>query len=130
MNAGDLLEPREYAVTRAALVAYAAAGGDHNPIHQDEQVALAVGLPGVIAHGMFTMALMARAVADWTDGADVLEMGCKFTNAVVVPAGDDGVVVRVAGTVKSAGDGRVTLALEVTCGGQKVLGMPKAVVRA
>ena len=130
MIAGDVLEPREYAVTRAALVAYAQAGGDHNPIHQDEQVALAVGLPGVIAHGMFTMALMARAVADWTDGADVLEIGCKFTNPVVVPAGDEGVVVRVAGTVKAVDDGRATLALEVTCGGQKVLGMPKAVVRA
>ena len=108
---------------------YAEASGDHNPIHQDEQVATSVGLPGVIAHGMYTLALAARAVADWTGGAEVVDLGCKFTNPVVVPA-DGGATVVVAGTVKSVDDGLVTLALEVTCEGQKVLGMPKAVVRA
>ena len=126
---GEALEPRTYAVTRADLVRYAAASGDDNPIHQDEQVAASVGLPGVIAHGMYTLALAARAVAEWTDGAEVVELGCKFTNPVVVPA-DGGAEVTVAGTVKSVDDGLVTLALEVTCAGQKVLGMPKAVVRA
>ena len=126
---GEALEPRTYAVTRADLVRYAAASGDDNPIHQDEQVAASVGLPGVIAHGMYTLALAARAVAEWTDGAEVVELGCKFTNPVVVPA-DGGADVTVAGTVKSVDDGLVTLALEVTCAGQKVLGMPKAVVRA
>ena len=79
---------------------------------------------------MFTMALAARAVADWTAGAEVVELGCKFTNPVVVPDDDEGVEVVVAGTVKSVDDGLATIALEVTCGGQKVLGMPKAVVRA
>ena len=64
------LEPRTYTVTRADLVAYAEASGDHNPIHQDEEVARSVGLPGVIAHGMYTMALAARAVADWFPGAE------------------------------------------------------------
>lgn len=129
MNTGDLLEPQQYLVTRADLVAYAQASGDHNPIHQDEEVARAVGLPGVIAHGMFTLALAARAVRTWTDGSEVLELGAKFTNPVVVPA--DGVAtVTVAGTVKEVANGRVTLSLEVTCDGQKVLGMPKAVVRA
>ena len=98
-------------------------------IHQDEQVALAVGLPGVIAHGMYTLALAARAVATWTGGAEVVELGSKFTQPVVVPA-DGPAVVRVAGTVKDVADGLATLALEVTCAGQKVLGMPKAVVRA
>lgn len=110
-------------------MAYALASGDHNPIHQDEAVALAVGLPGVIAHGMFTMALMARAVQEWTEGAEVLEIGGRFTAPVVVPAGD-GVVLTVAGTVKDVSEDRVTLALQVTCGEQKVLGMPRAVVRA
>ncbi len=129
MNAGDVLEPHEFTITRADLVAYAGASGDHNPIHQDEQVATSVGLPGVIAHGMYTMALAARAVADWTDGAEVVDLGCKFTNPVVVPA-DGGATVRIAGTVKSVDAGLATLALEVTCEGQKVLGMPKAVVRA
>jgi acyl dehydratase len=78
---------------------------------------------------MFTMALAARAVETWTDGAEVLELGCKFTKPVVVPS-DGGAEVRVAGTVKDVSDGRATLALEVTCGGEKVLGMPRAVVRA
>jgi acyl dehydratase len=129
LNPGDVLETQTYAVTRADLVRYAGASGDQNPIHQDESVARSVGLPGVIAHGMFTMALAARAVADWTDGATVVELGCKFTNPVVVPADGD-VTISVGGTVKSAEDGLVALALEVTCDGQKVLGMPKAVVRA
>lgn len=130
LEAGAVLAPQEYAVTRADLVRYAVASGDHNPIHQDEDVARAVGLPGVIAHGMYTMALVARAVAQWTGDAEVVELGCKFTQPVVVPAGEGGVVVRVAGSVRTVGEGRVGLALEVTCGGHKVLGMPKAVVRA
>ncbi len=129
LTPGDALETRTYAVTRADLVRYAAASGDQNPIHQDEAVATSVGLPGVIAHGMFTMALAARAVADWTDGAEVVELGCKFTSPVVVPAEGE-VVITIGGTVKSAEEGLVALALEVTCEGQKVLGMPKAVVRA
>ena len=129
MNPGDVLETRQFHVTREDLVRYAAASGDQNPIHQDEAVATSVGLPGVIAHGMFTLALVARAVADWTGGAQVVELGCKFTQPVVVPA-DGGADVVVAGTVKSVQDGLVTLALQVTSGGQKVLGMPKAVVRA
>lgn len=124
-----VFEPQSYAVRRDDLVAYALASGDDNPIHQDESMALSVGLPGVIAHGMFTMALVARAVSTWTDGAEVVELGCKFTNPVVVPAGDEGVTVEIGGTVKSVEDGLTTIALEVTCGGQKVLGMPKAVVR-
>ena len=115
-------------MTRADLVAYAAASGDQNPIHQDEAIAQLVGLPGVIAHGMFTMALAARAVATWTDDAEVVELGCKFTAPVVVPA-DGGATVLVAGVVKSIDDGRAMIALDVTCGGDKVLGAPKAVVR-
>ncbi|MEJ7796106.1 MAG: MaoC/PaaZ C-terminal domain-containing protein [Nocardioides sp.] len=129
LTPGDVLETQTYAVTRADLVRYAEASGDHNPIHQDESVAHSVGLPGVIAHGMYTMALVARAVATWTGSAKVVELGCKFTNPVVVPA-DGEVTITVGGTVKSAEDGLVALALEVTCEGHKVLGMPKAVVRA
>ncbi len=130
MNPGDALEPQTYAVRRSDLVRYAGASGDFNPIHWSDRVATEVGLPGVIAHGMYTMALAARAVATWTGGAEVVELGCKFTNPVVVPDDDTGVDVVVAGTVKSVEDGLTTIALEVTCGGTKVLGVPKAVVRA
>lgn len=129
MIAGETFDPIAYPLTRADLVAYAEASGDPNPIHQDEDVARSVGLPGVIAHGMLTLGLAGRAVATWTDGAEVVELGCKFTNPVVVPA-DGAVEVLVAGSVKKVEDGLATLALEVTCDGVKVLGMPKAVVRA
>ena len=122
------LEARTYTVTRADLAAYAEASGDHNPIHQDEEVARSVGLPGVIAHGMYTMALAARAVADWYPGAELVSIGCKFTSPVVVPA-EGGVDVEVAGEASEV-DGLTTVKLTVTCDGQKVLGMPRAVVRA
>ena len=75
LNAGDSLAPRVFTVTRADLVAYAAASGDQNPIHQDEEVALSVGLPGVIAHGMYTLALVGTAVAEWTGGGGVGDLG-------------------------------------------------------
>ena len=123
------LETQTYTITRADLVAYAEASGDHNPIHQDDEVARSVGLPGVIAHGMYTMALAARAVADWFPDAEVVSLGCKFTAPVVVPA-DGEVEVEIAGEAKEPEDGLTTVVLTVTSGGQKVLGRPTAVVRA
>jgi acyl dehydratase len=117
-----------FTVTRADLKRYAGASGDHNPIHQDENVATSVGLPGVIAHGMYTMALAARAVSTWFPEAEVVSFGCKFTNPVVVPA-EGGVEVEVAGEAKEGEDGLTTVSLTVTCGGEKVLGMPRAVLR-
>ena len=129
LETGEALEPQEYAVTRADLVRYAGASGDLNPIHWSDRVATSVGLPGVIAHGMYTMALAARALDSWAGAPGrVVELGCKFTKPVVVPDDDEGVVVRVAGTVRSVADGRATVVLEVTCGGEKVLGMPRAVL--
>ena len=130
MTPGEALPPQEYAVTRADLVRYAGASGDRNPIHWSDRVATSVGLPGVIAHGMYTMALAARALDEWAGAPGrVVEMGCKFTKPVVVPDDDSGVTVRVAGTVKAVDDGLATVALEVTCGDDKVLGVPKAVLR-
>ena len=129
LEAGAVLETQTYAITRADLVRYAGASGDRNPIHWSDRVATAVGLPGVIAHGMVTLALTARAVAAWTDGAEVVDLAAKFTNPVLVPDDDTGATLVVAGTVKKVEDGLATLALEVTCEGVKVLGAPKAVVR-
>ncbi len=123
------LPTQVYRVTRGDLVRYAAASGDQNPIHQDYDVARQVGLPGVIAHGMYTMALAARAVQEWFPGAEVVSFGCKFTQPVVVPEGD-GVDLEVAGVVTGETDGLTSVTLTVTCGGERVLGMPKAVVRA
>ena len=127
---GAQLPVHEFTVTRADLVRYAGASGDRNPIHWSDRVAASVGLPGVIAHGMYTMALAARAVEDWAGAPGrVRELGCKFTKPVVVPDDDAGVTVRVAGTVKSVEDGLATIALEVTCEGEKVLGAATAVLR-
>lgn len=135
LEVGTELPPVRYTVTRADLAAYADASGDHNPIHLDEDVARSVGLPGVIAHGMYTLALAARAVQEWAgEPGRVREIGAKFTRPVVVPAGAEGVDVHVAGTVKKVEDGRATVALSVTTGEgdqvTKVLGMPTAVLDA
>ena len=94
---------------------YAEASGDHNPIHQDEDVARSVGLPGVIAHGMYTMALAARAVAEWFPGAEVVASAASSPHPVVVPA-EGGVDIEVAGEAKEPEDGLTTVALTVTCG--------------
>ncbi|WP_426242482.1 MaoC/PaaZ C-terminal domain-containing protein [Nocardioides sp. LHG3406-4] len=122
------LATQTFTVTRADLVRYARASGDDNPIHQDDAVARQVGLPGVIAHGMYTMALAARAVERWFPSAEVVSFGCKFTQPVVVPE-DPGVEIEVAGVVSGESEGLTTVTLTVTCGGEKVLGMPRAVVR-
>ena len=126
---GTELPTQTYTVTRADLVRYSGASGDRNPIHWSDRVATSVGLPGVIAHGMYTLALAARALDTWAGGPGrVRELGCKFTKPVVVPDDAHGVEVVVRGTVKNVTDEGVQIALEVTCGDQKVLGMPKAVL--
>ena len=125
MSPGDVLPEQTYTVTRADLVRYAGVSGDFNPIHWSDRVATSVGLPGVIAHGMYTLALAARALETWAgEPGRVVELGCKFTKPVVVP--ESGTEVRVEGTWR---DER-TIALRVTCGDQTVLGNPMAVVRA
>jgi acyl dehydratase len=125
------LETRTFTVRRADLVRYAGASGDFNPIHWSDRVATSVGLPGVIAHGMYTLALAARAVDDWAgEPGRVVELTAKFTKPVVVPDDDAGVEVQVAGRVTGVTDGLATIAVEVTCEGAKVLGASRAVVRA
>ena len=116
-------QPRTYPITRADLVAYAEASGDHNPIHQDEAVARSVGLPGVIAHGMYTLALAARYVdEELGEPGRVAQIGGKFTRPVVVPEG--GTEVVVSGELRD----EQTVLLTVTCNGEKVLGAASAVL--
>jgi acyl dehydratase len=126
---GDSLLEQRYRVTRADLVRYAGASGDFNPIHWSDRVATSVGLPGVIAHGMFTMALAARALDTWAGAPGrVRELGCKFTKPVVVPDDDEGVEVVVAATVRDVDESGVHLTLTVSAGEQKVLGQSRAVL--
>lgn len=125
------LAPQQFTVTRADLVRYAGASGDFNPIHWSERVASSVGLPGVIAHGMLTLALAARAVEEWAGGPDrIVEFGAKFTKPVVVPDDDTGTIVTVTGQVSAEGDTTRTISVKVTCDDVAVLGAMKAVVRA
>ena len=124
-------EPQTFRVTRADLVRYAGASGDFNPIHWSERFATSVGLPGVIAHGMLTMALVGRAVTAWAGAADaVVEFSVRFSRPVPVPDTDEGTEVVVSATVKGeTEDGHTRLALTATCQGEKVLSMAQAVVR-
>ena len=131
VEAGTELPPLELRFTRADLVRYAGASGDFNPIHWNERVATGVGLPGVIAHGMFTMALAGRAVTGWTgDPAALVEFQVRFGRPVVVPDDDAGAELTVRGTVAALLDeGRVRVDLAVGSAGEKVLSLARAVVR-
>jgi acyl dehydratase len=131
MEPGDHLEARTFRVTRADLVRYAGASGDFNPIHWSDRTAQGVGLPGVIAHGMYTMALAGQAVAHWAgDPTAVVEFGVRFTKPVVVPDDDTGAEVTVTGMVKTITDeGYAQVDLTATAAGEKVLGVARALVR-
>ncbi|WP_329564888.1 MaoC family dehydratase [Kitasatospora sp. NBC_01266] len=131
VEVGTALPAQSFEVTRATLVRYAGASGDFNPIHWNERFAREVGLPDVIAHGMFTMAEALRVVTDWTgDPGAVLEYGVRFTKPVVVPDDDRGAVIEVTGTVAKLLENRqVRVDLLATSAGQKVLGMSRAVVQ-
>jgi acyl dehydratase len=129
---GAQLPVRTFRVTRADLVRYAGASGDFNPIHWSDRIAGKVGLPGVIAHGMLTMALVGRAITGWTgDPTSVVEYGVRFTKPVVVPDDDEGTEVEVGAVVKAVtGEGLVRLDITATCRGEKVLAQARVTVRA
>ena len=127
---GATIGPVTVPVGRETLVAYANASGDQNPIHQDEAFARSVGLPDVIAHGMWTMGASATVVTDWAgDAGRVVEFGTRFIKPVAVPVGGNELVVE--GVVKAVDTetGRVTVEVTTTCEDEKVLGRCIAVVR-
>ncbi|MEU1748644.1 MaoC family dehydratase [Micromonospora arida] len=125
------LPAQTFQVTRADLVRYAGASGDFNPIHWSDRVATTVGLPGVIAHGMFTMALVGRAVTEWAGSPDaVVEYGVRFTRPVVVPDDDQGTEIEVTARVREVTeDGLTRLEVTATCLGEKVLSQARATIR-
>ena len=131
MQPGTQLPAQTFRVTRAGLVRYAGASGDFNPIHWSDRVATSVGLPGVIAHGMLTMALAGQAVACWVGGtASIVEYSTRFANPVVVPDDEKGTEVVITGVVKKIlDDGLVQIDVTATCQGEKVLGAAKALIR-
>ena len=116
-------------ITREQLVRYAGAAGDFNPIHYSDHFATALGLPGVIAHGMLTMGTALRVVTDWVgDPARVTSYSARFTRPVVVPDDADGAEVTFAATVTSVDGDTAVLGIEAVCDGVKVLGAARAEV--
>ncbi|WP_222194258.1 MaoC family dehydratase [Modestobacter italicus] len=130
VQVGTELPEQTSRVTRADLIRYAGASGDLNVIHWNERVAREVGLPDVIAHGMLTAGLAARAVTSWAgDPGAVVDYHVRFSRPVVVPDDDAGAELTVRGRVAALlEDGRVRVDLTVTSGGEKVLSLARAVV--
>jgi acyl dehydratase len=129
---GSELPQKSYQVTRLDLVKYAGASSDFNVIHWNERVARSVGLPNVIAHGMYTMAQAGRYVTEWAGGdpGAVTEFGVRFSGMVPVPDDDQGATIEVSGTVREKlGDNKVAVDLTARAGGTKVLTRARAVVR-
>ena len=131
VETGTPIPAVRYPVTRLSLVKYCGASGDFNVIHWNERIARSVGLPDVIAHGMFTMAQAGRFVTDWAGpGATVTEFGVRFSSMVVVPDDEFGATVEVSGQVEEKLDGnRVAIALTARSGEARVLSRARAVVK-
>jgi acyl dehydratase len=129
--AGDSLPAATYPATRLSLVKYCGASGDFNVIHWNERIARSVGLPNVIAHGMFTMAQAGRYVTDWTgDPGALVEFSVRFSAPVVVPDDDSGAVIEISGVIAEKLDGnKVAVDLTARSAGERVLSRARAVVR-
>ena len=130
VEVGQELPPLAIHISRDSLVRYTGASLDRNRIHWDERFARSVGLPDVLAHGMFTMGSAINVVSDWVgDAGRIVEYGTRFTKPVVVPyeAGADVVVTGVV-TAVDAETRRATVELTAMCGTDKVLGRATAVV--
>ena len=131
VEVGTAVPQQAFPVQRVNLIKYAGASGDFNVIHWNERVATAVGLPNVIAHGMFTMAQAGRVVTDWVgDPGAVLEYGVRFSSPVVVPDDDRGAEIVVGGTVtEKLDDNRVVVTLDARVGETEVLNAARATVQ-
>jgi acyl dehydratase len=123
---GDALPARTYYARRIDLVKYCGASGDFNVIHWNDRLARAVGLPGVIAHGMYTMAQAGKFVTEWAgDPGAVVSYGVRFSAMVPVPDDETGAAIEVTGTVKE----KLDVDIVARAGGEKVLTRARAVVR-
>ena len=131
VQTGSELVPASYPVTRLSLVKYCGASGDFNVIHWNERVARSVGLPNVIAHGMYTMAQAGKFVTEWAgDPGAVTDFGVRFSAMVPVPDDDEGATIEVSGKVlEKLADNKVTVDIVVKAGGAKVLTRARATVR-
>ncbi|WP_136586836.1 MaoC/PaaZ C-terminal domain-containing protein [Microbacterium hydrothermale] len=126
---GDVIAERSVHLTRESLVRYAGASGDFNPIHYRDDVAAAVGLPGVLAHGMLTMGIAVGALAEALgDPGRILEYGVRFTRPVVVDP-ETGADLHVSAKVGAVDDETARIDLTVTFAETTVLGKAQVRVR-
>ena len=138
---GQVIGSRSIEFSRAGLIGYAAASGDHNPIHWNERFAQEVGLPTVIAHGMLTMGAAVGLVADWAgDPGRVVDYQTRFSKPVPVPDAAEGspqtptAVLELTGRVgkldAEANTAQIELTVELIDGDErtKVLTKARAVV--
>jgi acyl dehydratase len=129
VSVGDVVARATFHLTRDSLVHYAGASGDFNPIHYRDDVAVSVGLPGVLAHGMLTMGIAVQPVVDWlgTSGT-IADYQVRFTRPVVVDP-QSGATVEVVATVGAVEDDAARIDLTTTVNGETVLGKAQVRVR-
>jgi len=129
LEVGQVVAEREVEITRDTLVRYAGASSDFNPIHYNDVFAQAVGLPGVIAHGMLTMGTAASVVEEWAGPGNVVDFQARFTRPVPVP-NPGAALVTVTAAVGALDPELQTARIDVTVefDGSRVLGKAQAVV--
>ena len=121
LTVGEVIVERTVHLTRESLVRYAGASGDFNPIHYRDDVAAAVGLPGVLEHGMLRMGLAVQTIVPWLgDVGRILDCGVRFTRPVVVEP-EAGADVGIVAKVGAVDDESARIDLTVTHAGATVL---------
>jgi acyl dehydratase len=117
LNPGQELPELAVTPDKYLTARYAGASGDFNPIHIDEEFARAVGLPGRILHGLWTMAQVARAQTDAAGGPEHLRRLSVQFRGMGMP--EQEVVVR--GTVREVADGRAVVDTVAEQGGNQII---------
>jgi len=129
LEVGQVVATREVEFTRDALVRYAGASGDFNPIHYNDVFAQSVGLPGVIAHGMLTMGTAASVVEEWAGPGNVQDFQTRFTRPIPVP-NPGAAIVTITATVGALDPelNQARIDVNVAFDGTRVLGKAQALV--
>ncbi|SDN14846.1 MaoC/PaaZ C-terminal domain-containing protein [Allokutzneria albata] len=131
VSKGDQLPPLTLKVTRRDLIRYSGISSDCNFIHYSDKRAKEAGLPGVIAHGLLTMGMVAKIVTDWVgDPAAVIDYQARFGRPVVVPDDEAGTTIEVTAKVGLVNeDNTARVDIYAKCEGQLIFGRCYAVVR-
>ena len=118
MRAGEAIAELRVTPDKYAPHRYAGASGDFNPIHLDPEFTKSVGLPSTILHGLYTMALVARASIEAAGGDPraLRRLSVEFRGM-----GVPGEEIVVSGTVREAHDGRVVIDTEAHQAGKRIV---------